>query len=183
MKQKHLTSAFESDTFPRCAFCALIAQKAQRSNVPLNAVVRVTRMKSSEGVKILSLMTLVIGIWSLYGGSVLLLNLLEDPEIIVQYDHLYINGGILFYKILAYMQPALFVLLIIAAIGSYRGNSSFYMFLLIVSFVLVGIDFTAYVMQKYWLLNSFIGPHISSLVYVFNIVFFFRKLRTVHVDG
>ena len=34
-----LTSALETDAFPRCIFCAFIAQKMQHSNAPLSAVV------------------------------------------------------------------------------------------------------------------------------------------------
>jgi len=133
-------------------------------------------MKVSEGIKVLSSFTLVFGLWNLYGSSVLLWGVITNPEYIASFDQIYINGGIIFYRFIAYAYPFAFLGLIIGAIGSFWGKKIFLYLIVLCSIFLLVSEVVASVMDEEWLINAFLSAHISPLLYVFNTVFFLKKI-------
>ncbi len=133
-------------------------------------------MKGTEGSKILSSFTLIFGLWNLYGSSILLWGMITNPEYVASFDQMYINGGIAFYRFIAYTNPLVFFGLIIGVIGSFWGKKGFLYLIILCSLFLLISEILASVMDEEWLINAFLSPHISPLLYVFNIVFFSKKI-------
>ncbi len=134
-------------------------------------------MKRSEGIVILATMSIIFGIWNLYGSIVLLVQFCSNPEFVAGFDQLYIDAGRIFFRIMARVYPLLFLTFIIGAIGALKPNRVCIFLLVVSSLVLLFLEIAVPILEKGWLINAFTTPHISPILYLFNIIFFTRKLK------
>lgn len=133
-------------------------------------------MKVTEGIKILAIMTVLLGLWYLYGSFLLLKEMLTEADSIAEFDQLYINTGKIYYRIMAYVYPIATIVLIIGSIGVLRGYKLAAITIVIISSLFLINEIITQTMGNEWLSQAFISPHFTPILYVFNIIFFSMKL-------